>query len=49
MLITLVLYKYPLEQYNKSYYFELTCPLECEALFQDNLFAAFYVHFSELK
>jgi len=26
MLITLVLYKHPLEQHIKSYYSELTCP-----------------------
>lgn len=49
MLIALVWYKHPLEQYNKSYYFELTCPLKHEGLFQDNLFIAFYVQFSELK
>lgn len=49
MLITPVLYKHPLEQYNKSYYPELTCPLQRDALSQENLFAAFYVHLSELK
>lgn len=47
--MTLKLYKHPFEQYNKSNYFKLICPLEHEARFQEDLFAAFYVYFSELK